>query len=109
MKIEIPKNPYLFKKEIFDNLKTEKAKKDYVSLDTYSFNIKYAIRTLNNLLELNDKKILKDIYKKDLDSGSWTIDITNIESLDIYFEENDIDQIKEDLIEFCLEWGKSEI
>jgi len=100
---------YLFNKESYRNLEKDTTKKKYLNLCLKSFIIKYAVRTLNQLLIIRDKEILKETFLKDLKSGSWTIDICDEENIDEYFKDNSIMEIQDDLIEFCSDWADNEI
>ena len=102
---EAKENGYLFNEKSFNNIKLERSIKEYCKLVQYkSYDIKYAVRTLNNLLQLSDKETLKKEFKEDLEQGSWTIDICNLNNIEEYFEENSLEEIQYDLISFCYEW-----
>jgi len=77
----------------------------YINLMLNRHDIKYALRTINILI---NKKTLEETikyYKEDLKSGSWTIDIVdNHNKVDDYFENNSLEEFYADLIWFCEEW-----
>jgi hypothetical protein len=77
----------------------------YVNLMSKRYDIKYALRTINILIDKNTLQETIKYYKKDLDNGSWTIDIVdNSGNVDDYFNENNLEEFYSDLISFCEEW-----
>jgi len=103
------KEGYLFDKDILESLTLDRTKIAYCQLSLISFNIKYAVRTLNLFLAIEDKDLLKEAYAADLDSGSWTIDICDYDNIDFYFNEHSLQDIRFELINFCLDWAENEL
>ena len=99
---------YLFDKTAYEKILDSKAKKDYCQLTLKSYPIKYAMRTLNNLLKIDSKEELKTKFIEDIESGQWTIDIVdNISEVEDFFKERSLKEIQSELIRFCLDWASN--
>lgn len=81
----------------------------YKKISLNCFCVKYAFRTLNEMIEMNDLEKVKEYYKEDLDEGSWTIDVVEDSSeVEEYFKNRTLPEFYYECLEFLEEWEESE-
>lgn len=74
-----------------------------------SYYVKYAVRTLNQMILQETKEDLKSYWIKDIESGSWTIDICELDEADTFFKENSVEEILDAAITFINDWEENEL